>query len=751
MAHDTRAEGASEPALALSAALNEVRAALSVLELAPVARLRDEEAARLERVGSRFPALHVRLRPLSLRLGALRAAVEPVRADELDGLALNAVPFAPADELPVAPAEDDAEPEITAPVVDDPAAEPETTDPGQRSPEVPPELTDPELTEPLLSLPPEPPIAELAAQAPIGDEPSEEDVAEDDTEDSPSLPGQVVAAVASVASAAAPAAEEDAEDPDTDESPRQAEARPVAEEPKVVHVDSVEALEQLLLEDIEDPGRSRGVEALAPASLAAPPSPVAAAQSAADIDPEPTELFTREMLLDLLGEPAPAAPVAPPPKPAPPPAPIDVGKSISDAIAQSLAELAGGSKPAPPKPAPPPPHPEEDEQERTMLMMDPGVMAALGRASGAPSQNPGVVPAAAGGSPVLPATKPLKVNPGVVPAAAGGSARPATPPLARVGLDDIGEEDVRVDQDLLIEDDERLDHPAPTPRQAPAEPASRRAPDLGPSIIPLVKDPRAARPVAAAIQLTPQGDALGVVGLDYLDEIRVPMESAGDEYELDDGDGDGFSIASLEMETEEVESDEPEVEQPRLQLGGDEPTSDAPDELNAASLRPVEEVDKAQLAALMKTAQEALEQGDLANAATAYTDLLDLKPDHVDAFLGRGRCWLDLGDYAAAMSDFQKAEDLDPNGPEPLVAMGELFFARKDYTRAIEFFDSAIEVDANHAMARCRRGISYYYKKSYREAFLDLQKAYTLDPDIPNIRKYVQMAIKKLERSGESA
>jgi lipoprotein NlpI len=83
--------------------------------------------------------------------------------------------------------------------------------------------------------------------------------------------------------------------------------------------------------------------------------------------------------------------------------------------------------------------------------------------------------------------------------------------------------------------------------------------------------------------------------------------------------------------------------------------------------------------------------------------------------------------------------------------MGELFFARKDYTRAIEFFDSAIEVDANHAMARCRRGISYYYKKSYREAFLDLQKAYTLDPDIPNIRKYVQMAIKKLERSGESA
>jgi len=59
-----------------------------------------------------------------------------------------------------------------------------------------------------------------------------------------------------------------------------------------------------------------------------------------------------------------------------------------------------------------------------------------------------------------------------------------------------------------------------------------------------------------------------------------------------------------------------------------------------------------------------------------------------------------------------------------------------------------LDRDAGHAMARCRRGISHYYRKNYRQAFLDLQRAYNLDPDIPNIRKYVQMAIKKLEREG---
>ena len=32
----------------------------------------------------------------------------------------------------------------------------------------------------------------------------------------------------------------------------------------------------------------------------------------------------------------------------------------------------------------------------------------------------------------------------------------------------------------------------------------------------------------------------------------------------------------------------------------------------------------------------------------------------------------------------------------------------------------------------------------HQEAFDDLQKAYSLDPEIPNLRKYVQMAVKAM-------
>ena len=140
------------------------------------------------------------------------------------------------------------------------------------------------------------------------------------------------------------------------------------------------------------------------------------------------------------------------------------------------------------------------------------------------------------------------------------------------------------------------------------------------------------------------------------------------------------------------------------------------------------------------------ERGDYLKAIQAYTDALDVRLSHSEAYIGRGRCQMELGDYTSAMSDFRRAEDLQPRDPESQAAMGDLYFARKEYKRAIEFYDEAVERDVAHAMARCRRGISHYYRKNYRQAFQDLQRANTLDPEIPNIKKYVQMALKKMDR-----
>lgn len=158
------------------------------------------------------------------------------------------------------------------------------------------------------------------------------------------------------------------------------------------------------------------------------------------------------------------------------------------------------------------------------------------------------------------------------------------------------------------------------------------------------------------------------------------------------------------------------------------------------------EVDQVALKSAVAMATDAEAKGDLAGAIMAYGDAIDISPDRAEFWLGRGRCHLELGDYSAAMSDFQRSEDLAPGKAEPLVEMGNLYFARKEYGRAIEFYDNAIELDGALAMARCRRGMCHHYRRNHKAAFQDLQRAYALDPDIPNIRKYVQMAVKAMER-----
>jgi len=274
--------------------------------------------------------------------------------------------------------------------------------------------------------------------------------------------------------------------------------------------------------------------------------------------------------------------------------------------------------------------------------------------------------------------------------------------------------------------------------------------DVG-DILPTIKDRTTPPVAAAAVQIT--ADGARPVGVRLTTDEELVELPPSDDPDLDnrpEAEG-GFHFDAEEVEYEEEDAEEGGAHAPKLTPDeGYAAFHDGSRELSDDEISEVEEVDADELDSLQEQASQALDRGDLNAAAMAYSALLEMDPSNLGAYLGRGRCYLDLGDYAAAMSDFQKAEDLDPEGPESLVAMGELFFARKEYSRAIEFFDQAIELDNSHAMARCRRGISYYYKKSYRQAFLDLQKAYTLDPEIPNIRKYVQMAIKKLERSGDS-
>jgi len=50
-------------------------------------------------------------------------------------------------------------------------------------------------------------------------------------------------------------------------------------------------------------------------------------------------------------------------------------------------------------------------------------------------------------------------------------------------------------------------------------------------------------------------------------------------------------------------------------------------------------------------------------------------------------------------------------------------------------------------MAWCRRGISHLNRKNAGQAVADLEEAAALDPSIPGLRRYVQMAAKAAKKT----
>ena len=378
---------------------------------------------------------------------------------------------------------------------------------------------------------------------------------------------------------------------------------------------------------------------------------------------------------------------------------VDDEHTPRDAVVVSPTAGKGGARRPPSAPArveskPRPSGPEPRPERRAAKP----VAAPPTQAAPAPVQAP---PAAVAkpATPPPPAAKPVAAPPPPAAATAPVKAPPA-PPAAR-----LLEEDFAGVEELVLDDP---DGESPTRPSAPV-----------PSAV------RAVRPAGVR-----------AAGPSLSDDSFAAAGSEDDD--VDAGAGTGMPVAGGGLRLGRA----PIANGP--QLTDDAEAAPADSSPQVANIQPAG--GDSRIAQLMADAVAAAGRGEFVGAIQSFTDLVDLRHDRSDAHLGRGRCYLELGDYSSAMSDFQRAEDLQPHGAEPHLAMGDLYFARKEFRRAIDFYDQAVAFDAGHAMARCRRGISHYYRKNYRQAFEDLQRAASLDPDIPNIRKYVQMAVKKMER-----
>ena len=246
---------------------------------------------------------------------------------------------------------------------------------------------------------------------------------------------------------------------------------------------------------------------------------------------------------------------------------------------------------------------------------------------------------------------------------------------------------------------------------------------------------------------------------------EIELQTA-DLIESDDGDvtqdaSDEAALAdALEIELEdEDEDDEDEDEEVGLLTLGD-----GPEDIQVALVEEIVELeipdvedeieieaeddgstDEEAIARYLQRAQEMRSRRQNAAAMELYSKVVDLDANNYEARIGRGVLSLEGKDYKRAVEEFTAAEKIDGSRPASALGLAEVHFHRKQFNKAIRHYTQCLKLDDQLAQAYCNRGLSYCYQKNYKKAFLDLMRAYDIDPELPNIKKYLKLVRNKVK------
>ena len=160
------------------------------------------------------------------------------------------------------------------------------------------------------------------------------------------------------------------------------------------------------------------------------------------------------------------------------------------------------------------------------------------------------------------------------------------------------------------------------------------------------------------------------------------------------------------------------------------------------------ESEEARATTIERYLQRAAEMRNRRQAAAAmelYSKVLDLDDANYEARIGRGVLNLEGKDYKRAVDEFTRAEKIDASRPASALGLAEVHFHRKQFNKAIRHYTQCLKLDDKLAQAYCNRGLSYYYQKNYKKAFLDLMRAYDIDSELPNIKKYLKLVRNKVK------
>lgn len=178
----------------------------------------------------------------------------------------------------------------------------------------------------------------------------------------------------------------------------------------------------------------------------------------------------------------------------------------------------------------------------------------------------------------------------------------------------------------------------------------------------------------------------------------------------------------------------------------------------------------------MEQAAEHFDKGDIAEAAAIWAKIVEIKPDHLDAwkFLGKAHKKLknipsaydaykaasklapkewqlqkEYGYAAFALGKLNEAEDaftkwveLDPTNPLSYNNLGAVLAKLERYDQAYEAYDKALEKQPDMLAALNGKATAYYYQKNYEEARRIWGHVLEIAPDDPTAKENIRTLVK---------
>nr|WP_319375616.1 tetratricopeptide repeat protein [uncultured Methanoregula sp.] len=116
-----------------------------------------------------------------------------------------------------------------------------------------------------------------------------------------------------------------------------------------------------------------------------------------------------------------------------------------------------------------------------------------------------------------------------------------------------------------------------------------------------------------------------------------------------------------------------------------------------------------------------------------FDKAIEINPDDIQSFIGRGMAFILLKNFKAAIDEFNKALKLCPESPLAYLQRGLANREMNKFEDAINDFSSAIKLEPKQMQHYRSRGITFLQMNQYKLALNDFNKAIDLDPTNPQL------------------